>query len=144
MAIAIEDGTIVAGANSYITTAELDSYLNDRGYSIEEGQEAFLIRAFDMIAGLNLNFDASSPYTVTQNLKNGQAEIAYRISLGVNPSGTPKSGSVKREKVDSLEIEYFSSKAPSISSDDFIKQMPQAYSLLKGFLVSKPVYLGRA
>ena len=50
MAIVVEDGTIVSGANSYVTEAELDSYAGARGITISAGQqEEDLIKAMDVI-----------------------------------------------------------------------------------------------
>lgn len=54
MAFVVEDGTIVAGATSYITRAQADSYHDDRGNSAwadasDKDQEAALIRATDYL-----------------------------------------------------------------------------------------------
>jgi hypothetical protein len=51
MALIVEDGTQVSGANSYVTTTEADSYFTDRGNTLwtetaaDEDKEAALIKA---------------------------------------------------------------------------------------------------
>ena len=62
MALVKEDGTIVAGANSYADAADADAYLQDRGgvawsEADTEAKDATLIRATDYIEGrFGLNF----------------------------------------------------------------------------------------
>ena len=55
MALVVEDGTVVAGANSYISVADATDYLTQRGYTIwtpllEGEKEQALVRATDYLA----------------------------------------------------------------------------------------------
>lgn len=52
MAIVVEDGTTVAGANSYVTEAELTTYATARGITLTTDTEQLLIRAMDYVEGL--------------------------------------------------------------------------------------------
>lgn len=50
MALIIEDGSIVAGADSYVTTAEITAYANKRGFTVptsESDLEKIAILAID-------------------------------------------------------------------------------------------------
>jgi hypothetical protein len=54
MAIIVEDGTLVANANSYVTVAEVDTYCENRGLTSwdslgDEIKEASLLRGMDFI-----------------------------------------------------------------------------------------------
>ena len=49
MTITVEDGTVVSGANSYVSVAELESYAELRGHSITLDKEIVLIKAMDWI-----------------------------------------------------------------------------------------------
>ena len=132
MALIVELGAPTTDANTYATEAELDTYLSDRGYSISATKEPLLIRAFDFMAGLSWLADHDYAYTVKTAHKNAQCEIAYRMSLGLDPSAQPVAD-VKRTKVDVIETEFFNSSRRS-TSQSILRQMPQAYALLKPLL----------
>ena len=53
MAIIVEDGTIVAGANSYVSEAELTAYASARGVTLTGNTEALLLNAMDYIESLS-------------------------------------------------------------------------------------------
>lgn len=55
MALVVEDGSIVAGANSYVTIAEYRSWANDRGIDVEASQllEKSIYRAMDFFEQLH-------------------------------------------------------------------------------------------
>lgn len=132
MTLIIEDGTLVTGANSYITAAELTTYLTDRGYSEPTTAEPLIIRVFDYMCSLNWKASHLVAYTVLDAHKKAQCEMVYRFSLGLDSAATP-AASVKSKKVDVLETEYFSN--PAISSPAaFLRTMPQAAAYLKGLL----------
>lgn len=142
MTLVIEDGSLVDGANSYITAAELTTYMTDRGYSITVDAEPYIIRAFDYMLGLDWIEDHSEAYTVTDNMKKAQCEIAYRLSAGLDPSSKPAE-SVKRKQVDTLSVEYFSS-SNGKTGGSFLDYMPQAKIWLTGLVNFTPAYMGRA
>lgn len=105
MAIVVEDGSIVAGANSYVSEAELTSYAGDRGVTITGDEEELLIRAMDYVESLNfigikltqdqplqwpranVVIDGYYVYTdvIPNELKKGLMETALSIDNGEDP-----------------------------------------------------------
>jgi len=134
MALIIETGEIVDGANSYVEVVEFEQYLSDRGYSLAGASEPLLIRSFDYMQGLTWCDDHASAYAVTQNMKNAQCEIAYRMDQGFDPAKVVPAQNVKREKVDVLETEYFEGGGVSATFDESIIHLAQAYSYIKDLL----------
>lgn len=129
MALVIEDGTGVAGANSYVTVEEIQRYCNQRGLSLPEetaGVETLAVTAFDYVEMFEPQFKGhkTTPnqrtafprsgvvigkYTLPSDeipwqLKDAQCQAtaeALDSDLLPNPSA-----SVKKEKVDVIEVEY--------------------------------------
>lgn len=131
--ITIEDGTIVDGANSFINTAELDSYLSDRGYTAIINKEDMLVRAYDFMKVLPWCDSHDSAFTVEQEMKDAQAEIAFRFNNGFDPFAIQPTSTVKRQKVEGLEREFF--KTDTITSpESALALIPLANSLLQEFL----------
>ena len=127
----IEDGTIIANANSYTTDAELVAYAAARGLTIdatESARDILQIKATDFLEGKiyigskvepdnqYLMFPRSNVYAfertidsdeIPRELKYAQMEAAiaaYSQSLLVNSS----ENNTQRETLGSLEVEYFS------------------------------------
>jgi hypothetical protein len=108
MAIIVEDGTGVVGANSYVSVAELEAFAAARGITIVGDPETLLIRAMDYIetldyCGRKLNSVQSLqwprygvwvdgyPYavnTIPTELKNALMQTALSIDAGVDPLST--------------------------------------------------------
>lgn len=126
MAIVVEDGSIVSGANSYVTEAELTSYATTRGYTIVDGdREKWLILAMDYLETLRyqgrlvaetqpLQWPRYDVYIdrylvdsdeIPPELKTVQLHLATQISQGVDPTSNIERAT-KREKVGDLEVEY--------------------------------------
>ena len=131
MALIIEDGTIVAGANSFVTDAELLAYADVRGVSLpptSAAREALLAGAMDylfskepMMKGCRVSADQALPYprqdvcfngfeisktTIPSLLKQSQIESAIAAStIALLP--TESLQNVQSTKVDVLEISYF-------------------------------------
>ena len=130
MALIIEDGTIVANANSYTTDAEFVLYAAERGFtipSIEGDRDVLQVLAKDYIDGLNfkgeradpsnqfLSFPRNGVYAygriiasdeIPKELKWSQMEAsvaAYTQSLLVNESKS----NVASEQMDVLAVAYF-------------------------------------
>lgn len=105
MALVVEDGSIVAGANSYVTDLEFTDYCDARGYTYPataELREPLLIKAMDYLASKEKHYqgvrtdstqELSFPrygvmlhgYTISSNLipielKRSQMELAYQVS----------------------------------------------------------------
>ena len=125
MAIVVENGTVVSGANSYVTEAELATYAADRGVTISGTASVLLIQAMDYLESLNyigIKYSEDQPLqwprdevyidgyyiertTIPNELKNGQLAAALAIDAGNNPLSTVDRAT-KREKVDVIEVEY--------------------------------------
>jgi hypothetical protein len=126
--IIVEDGSIVANANSYVTTAEFTQYCADRNITISGtyGDESELLilsmdyfeqqpfRGIKFIETQPLQFPRSDLYVdgyltdsdaIPKLVKDAQITIAVSIMAGNDPLSTVDRA-VKREKVDVLEVEY--------------------------------------
>lgn len=132
MALIVEDGSIVANANSYVSLVDVENYAALRGLSTWTGtdavKEAAIINAMDYIESQNYKgFPAQSSQAlrwpragvIVEGNELAYNSIPYRVrgalcSLAVEQiSGDimpslDRGGAVKREKVDVLEVEYFS------------------------------------
>ena len=128
--IVVEDGTVVAGANSYVTEAELTTYAADRGITLTAATVVLLIKAMDYIESLAFIGDKhkeSQPLqwprdevyidryyiereTIPKELKNGVYTAALAIDAELDPLRIIERAT-KREKVDVIEVEYMDSAA---------------------------------
>ncbi len=130
MALIIEDGTGIVGANSYISVNDCTVYLSDRGFTLSTGTyEPFLLRAMDTLAGLtycglkaNTVNDLQFPRTdikdtqgvlyggtvVPVAIQRAQLWLAHYVSIG-NDLSEIAEPAIKKEKVDVLETEFFES-----------------------------------
>lgn len=123
--IVVEDGSTVSGANSYVTTAELETFASNRGKTLVADPGELLILAMDFLEQQNFKgckkaSDQSLQWPRTDvcidsyyfdidkiptELKNAQMQIALAIDEGNSPDAVIDR-KVKREKVDTLEVEY--------------------------------------
>lgn len=135
MALVVEDGTIVSGANTYASHTELAAYAALRGVTLTSDQderEQLLVKAMDWLdqfanrwKGNRTDDDQElewprygvilydgGPYldqnTIPAELKNLQMTVALAaISVDLLPThDITRKGQVVREKVDVLEVEY--------------------------------------
>ena len=133
MALIVETGAIIAGAESYVSAADATTYHSNRGNTAWTGtdavKEAALIRAAahldgyycNRFKGLKVN-PKSQPMqwprnyvlidgqaidsdVIPQRIKDAQCELAL-IALSADLAPAVSAG-IKREKVDVLETEYF-------------------------------------
>ena len=129
MAIIVEDGSIVANANSYVTDGEFQTYAFERGLTIAAAtldRTALLLMATDWLSGMNyqgLYVDADNQYlpfprsnvyaygriidstSIPRELKYAQMEAAiaaFTTDLLINQS----SGNITKVKLDVMETEY--------------------------------------
>lgn len=126
----VEDGSVVSGANSYLSVADADAYHSDRGNAAWTGTNAVkqsaLIRATDYIeqkyaerwqgCRADEDQDLSWPRAgisgidddfIPKELKQAVALLALEaLSADLNPN-LDQSSAIKREKTDVLETEYF-------------------------------------
>ena len=136
--IVVEDGTVVTGANSYVTTTELSTYATDRGITISGTAAILLIEAMDYIESLDYK---GEPWTSTQPLvwprvdvvidgwyqdvedipqllKDAQMEVALAVDAGTGPLiDLPRNTS--RERVGEIEVEY----SPGTSSVVIVRKI---------------------
>lgn len=131
MAILVEDGTIIAGANSYATTAYLETYAESMGESFTIDAEVLINKSALYVESLNhkglkLTKGQSMQYPrkgvvidgfavltteIPTLLKTLQCEVAIAINAGNDPLSTIDRA-VKREKVGPIEVEYADNAAP--------------------------------
>jgi len=125
MALIIEDGTLVANANSYVTTSELTDYATARGITITGDEEELLIRAMDYFESLafigikvihtqalqwpraNVIIDdyLVELDTIPSEVIKSQIEIALAIDNGQDPAADV-ARSKSKVKVGELEVTY--------------------------------------
>lgn len=132
--LTIEDGSIVASADSYATAAELVTYAANYGRTIpgtEAAQESLLRRAFLQMAampwkGHQVDADQTGawprygvcrngfdilPDVIPPQIKQGQMALATEIHADDLVDPATKQGAITREKVGPLETEYADAKA---------------------------------
>jgi len=134
MALIIEDGSIVANADSYVTVAEFRAYATKRGVTtlpVDDADcEPLLIRAMDYLATLEDRFKGCRvsadqmlswprknvyifgnlyPYTsIPPQLKAGQCILAMAaMTIELQPTVDPSNANIKRDKTGPLETEFF-------------------------------------
>jgi len=123
--IVVEDGTVVTGANSYVTEAELTAYATARNVTLTGATDELIVQAMDYIEGLSyigVKSTSAQPLqfprynvvvdgylietaTILQILKDGQMEAAIAVDAGNDPLANV-TRQTKKEKVDVLEVEY--------------------------------------
>jgi hypothetical protein len=129
--IIVEDGTIVAGANSYVTTQEVQDYADLRGidYPCETELNQNIIKATDYLQSRCYQGEQVEPGvqpllwprqyvyiynqeiasdTIPEQLKSAQIELALaQAQTDVMNDGVDRGDNVKRKKTDVLEVEYY-------------------------------------
>lgn len=130
VSIIVEDGSVVTGANSYVTTAQLQTYADNRNITISASDlSELIIQSMDYIEslvykGYKLTRDQALQWprsgvmvdgyyldsdTIPQELKNGQMAAALAVDAGNSPLATLERGK-KRVRVEgAVEVEYFTS-----------------------------------
>lgn len=146
MAIVVEDGSIVTGANSYVSEAELTTYATARGVTLTIDTEQLLIRAMDYIdslqfKGVKLTDDQPlqwpradvvidayllSVTEIPEELKNALMQSAMAIDNGEDPLADIDK-EVQSETVGPISVTY---KTGSSSTTLVRKISSQLYKLL--------------
>jgi len=119
--IIVEDGSGVAGANSYISEADLLSYATDRGTTLSTATDVLILRSMDYIEmqrfiGVKAKDDQSLEWPradlykyksneIPAELIKAQFALCVQIDIGNDPL-SPGDRQTKREKVDVIEVEY--------------------------------------
>lgn len=108
---------LTVGTDTYVTVAEFTAYALKRGVTLAAGQdEIYLTKAMDYLESRiycgyktdstqALQFPRDGNTTVPQGIKNAQCIASILIGQGNDLQGNI-SQAVKREKVDTLEVEY--------------------------------------
>lgn len=129
MSIVVEDGSIVDGANSYVSVADLQAYANARNIIIATDESALLLKAMDYLETFDGRFKGSrvtrdqplswprsgatiegwvwAATEIPRQVINAQISLCIEIAAGEDPHN-PSAATlpVVREKVDTLEVEY--------------------------------------
>ena len=125
MALVIEDGTQVAGANSYVTSTEIEAYADARGVTLTTDAEILAIKAMDFIEsqtylgtkytstqalqwpreGVYIDGYEVAVTDIPQELKNAQMAAALSIDSGTDPLSSVERG-IKMQQVGDLKVEY--------------------------------------
>jgi hypothetical protein len=145
--IIVENGTVVAGANSYVSEADLTAYASDRGLTLTAATDVLIIKAMDYIESLSfigdkhteaqpLQWPRDEVYidryyiereTIPKELKNGVYTAALAIDAELDPLRIIERAT-KREKVDVIEVEY----ANSAASQTIVRTISAAlYKILR-------------
>jgi len=122
----VEDGSIVAGSNTYVAAATLTAYATARGKTLVTDPTILIVRAMDYLEqlyylGIKKTRDQSLQWprinvlidgyyldsdVIPQQLKDGLCEISIAIDEGTDPLLDVSPG-VKRERVEgAVEVEY--------------------------------------
>lgn len=158
--IIVETGARVAGANSYISVANFQTYASDRGITISGTEEDLLIKAMDYLESLDyigyrytedqaLEWPRSDAVKkriywydideIPQELIDAQCEVALAIDAGNGPIDDV-ARATKREKVGDLEVEYKDNSASTVvvrKINAKLKRLLVAGSAGLDFIVSK-------
>ncbi len=131
MALIVEDGSIVTGANSFVTVSEIEDHAESIGTSISGDVEQMALKAIDYIKqqedklkGYRFTRDQPLPYPrsglviegwhwasdeIPRQVKSLQINLVLDIDSGVDLYNRPEPSNkiVKRERIEgALEVEY--------------------------------------
>ncbi len=131
MALVKEDGSIVAGANTYVIDAEYVAYAASKGLTVgvdAPTREIELLKAMDFIEshrsvfkGIKVSGEQALQWPrsavwldsfpvnadeIPVELQNAQMEAAVAGSAGLDPLRTENTQNLQREKVDVIEVAY--------------------------------------
>ena len=136
----VEDGSAVAGANTFVSAADAGQYLYDRGVMTQAQYDAAdiagaLRRGLDALKSLPCLSAYALPLAQSTAIPTGliEAQIwaTYYIWQSANndPASVKIGGAIKREKVDAIEREYTDSspKKTSVTLED----MPNVANALR-------------
>lgn len=133
MALIVEDGTIVAGANTYVTESELDAYATARGIDLIYDEEVLLLKAMDFFesysnrfkgqrverdqplcfprAGLEVEGWTWSSGEIPRQVINAVLSLCLEINAGEDPfNPSPAERPITRERIEgAIDVQYASS-----------------------------------
>lgn len=150
----VEDGSAVAGANTFVSASDAGQYLYDRGVMTQAQYDAtamtgVLRRGLDALKNLPCltvyALPLAQPVTIPAALIEAQIWASYYIwqSAKNDPANIASGGNIKRERVETIEREYTdgSPKKTEVTLED----MPNVANALRSMgcssLTVKPVTL---
>lgn len=165
MALVLEDGTGLSNSNAYTDNAGADVYHADRpnaaAWALLTNQDELLVAATDFLKDESLfpwrgtkkthvqalawprtgaqerHGPAIPDNEVPARVANATAELAFILSTTtLHPVITRSSGDVRKERVDVIETEYFSSKFRTNNPEDYTAIVTSVMGLLYPLLRS--------
>jgi hypothetical protein len=132
MAITVEDGSIVSGANSYVSLADARAYALARGAALPVGDpeaEAIVLKAMDFLESFDARFKGDrverdqplswprsgvviegwswSSDEIPRQVLNAELALIVEINAGEDPfNPAPAATAQTRKKVGPIEVEY--------------------------------------
>lgn len=150
----VEDGSVVTGANTFVSAVDAGQYLYDRGVMTQTQYDAadmtgVLRRGMDALKNLPClsvyTLPLTQPVAIPVALIEAQIWTAYYIwqRASNDPANVSTTGSIKREKVDAIEREYTDSspKKTSVTLEDMPNVANALRSLGCSSLAVKPLNL---
>lgn len=134
MALVVEDGSIVSGANSYVSVAFANNYMSAREFSSpgnDAAVEALLLRAMDFLNGIDdwignrtdttqeldwprMGVPAVDQDAIPRLLQNAQVELIRAIEEGIDIFPNRQAGEfITEERVGPIQTRY----SPFIGTD---------------------------
>jgi len=125
MAIIVEDGSIVSGANSYVSETEVTDYAAERGITLTAAPSVLIYKSMDYIEGLSfvgMKYTEDQPLQwprvgvyidgyyvevseIPKELKAAQLSTCISIDQSVNPLADIKPA-IKSRKIGPIETQY--------------------------------------
>lgn len=133
MALIVEDGSIVSGANSYITESQLDTYATARGIDLVHDEEVLVLKAMDYFESFSGQFKGSlvsrdqplcfprsnievegwywSSSEIPRQVINAVLALCLEINDGEDPfNPSPADRPITRERIEgAIDVQYASS-----------------------------------
>lgn len=144
MALIVEDGTVVANANTFATVEQARDFAAERGVTLpaaDDDVEVLLIKAGDYLNSLEQQYSGSRMQPLLQGmcyprtgstmftapfpndeipvlLIKAQCQLCLEVNSGVQlfPSHEAGAGVIKKDKTGPLETEYFEGASVSLTS----------------------------
>lgn len=142
MALIIQTNDGLSTADSYVSVAELTTYADARGIVLNSNPEHLLLQAMDVLESKQyksepLNSTQSTLFPrmgvgIARNIKQAQIMLAIAAD-NVDLFKATNDAQTKREKVDSIEVEYFEN-ANAVTGSPLLQTVNE---LLLPYLASK-------
>ena len=147
MAILVEDGSIVPGANSYLSLEDARAFALARGLTLSADDavlEPQVIKAVDYIEAREVDMSGErvsseqelswprTPYGIPKNIRSAQGFLVMAVHSGVNllPTVAAGAGHATKKKVGPIEVAY------EVSGSKFIPRVTAAEGMLAPYIGS--------